>query len=494
MKLAIFYRTLITATIIAETITLVGCAVGPDYERPSISTPAQWSESNDNSLWKIADAADARTKGEWWKLFGDAQLNALQAQAQLGNLNLQAAVARLDQARALTRVAHSALLPTIGLDAAHTRTRNSANRPSNTNNNSGSGSLSSTPFGDNNLDATANYEVDLFGRARRADEASTASAEQAAADLENIKLLLAADVATNYFGLRALASELAVLDQSLATQSNILDIVRDRYADGNASGIDLAQQELIVSGNREQRELLLQQYQQQRHALTLLLGIHVDASNIDIASLQGELPAIPLVLPSDLLQRRPDVASAERAVAAANAQIGVAKSAWFPALNIAARDGLESSSFNKLFDAPSIAWSVGASATQTLFDGGATQARVNYAQAKHRETIANYRATVLTAWREVEDGLSSARAFAAAQNNAQQARAAAMKIADITDDRYQAGLSSAIERYTARQTALNTQREEVQVMAEQWKNAVALIKALGGGWNGDSVAVVNGVR
>ncbi|MFT3931025.1 MAG: efflux transporter outer membrane subunit [Spongiibacteraceae bacterium] len=475
---------------------LTGCSVGPDYERPTVSAPNDWHEHSDNDSWKIANPADAQHKGEWWTIFNDTQLNALQQQAQLGNLQLQAAVARLDQARALTQVSRAALFPTVGLEAQRTRTRTSANRPANNSDSNGgtSNNVTSTLRDNNTIAATVNYEVDLFGRARRTNEASKAEADQAVADFENIKLLLAADVAANYFQLRALTTELNVLDQSIAGQSGILDIVRGRYADGLASGIDLAQQELIVANNRGQRELLSQQYEQQRHALATLLGIRIDELKIDLAPLQGELPTIPLALPSDLLQRRPDIASAERAVAAANAQIGVAKSAWFPTLNIAARDGFESAAFNQLFDSPSVAWSVGAGLAQTLFDAGATSGHVKFAQAKHTETVANYRATVLTAWQEVEDNLSNARTLAAAQRNAQQARLSANKIADVTDDRYQAGLASAVERYTARQIALNAQREEVQLSAQQWRNAVELIKALGGGWSEQSVAVTYNLR
>jgi outer membrane protein, multidrug efflux system len=467
--------------------TLTGCNSGPDYERPAISSAKNWHESSNNDIWKIANPNDAQFKGKWWEIFGDAQLNALQTQAQSGNFSVQSAIARLDQARALNQAARSALFPVLDIEVQHTRVRSSANRA---NNDSGN-SAASTLRDNNTVAAVVNYEIDLFGRARRADEASKAGAEQVAADLENIKLLLSADVTANYFQLRALTAELDVLDQSIQAQSGILEIMRDRYTEGAANGIDLAQQQLTVANNREQRELLLQQYDHQRHALTALLGIRIDQLKIDIAPLQGEIPSIPLTLPSDLLQRRPDIAGAERAVAAANADIGIATSAWFPTLNISARDGFESSPFNKLFDAPSAAWLIGAGVTQKIFSGGATQARVKFSEAKHREAIANYRATVLFAWREVEDNLSSARALSAAHMHAKQARTAALKIADITDDRYQAGLSSAIERYIARQVALNAQREEVQVSAQRWANTVALIKALGGGWNGETVVAVD---
>ncbi len=471
--------------ICALTGAIAGCAIGPDYRRPAVTTSPQWNELGTAPDWIAATPADAQLKGEWWQLFNDSQLNALQQRSLQENLSLQAAVARLDQARALAQIARSDVFPRIGVEAQHSRTRTSANRPNN--GTSTSNNVTSTLRDNNAVAATLNYEPDLFGRARRAHEASTAQAEQLLADLENIKLLLSADIATYYFQLRALISELNILDQSINAQSAILDIVRNRYADGAANGIDLAQQELIVANNRTQRELLAKRYAEQRHALATLIGSS-EPLQFEIETVHAELPAVPLVFRSDLLQRRPDIAAAERAVAAANAQIGVAKSAWFPTLTISARDGFESSPFKQLFDAPSAAWSLGIGAAQTIFDGGATSARVDFANAKHRETVANYRATVLTAWQEVEDNLASAKTLAAAQRNAQQARTAANKIADVTDDRYQAGLASAVERYTAQQLSLNAQREEIQLTAQRWENAVALIKALGGGWHADNLA------
>lgn len=473
------------------TCVLTACAVGNDYQRPAVSAPTQWLEtsaqhnitSKDNSEWQHAEPADTQAKGAWWEIFGDAQLNALQQQAQLGNFNLQAAVARIEQARALTQVSRSTLLPTFGVEAAHTRTRTSANRPT-ANDNSATSTLR-----DNNTAAlTATYEVDLFGRVRRDIEANKANAQQATADLENVRLLLAADVAANYFALRALDTELTVIDRSLTVQGNILDIVRSRYADGVASGIDLAQQELIVSNNRTQQQLLLKQQSQQKHALATLLGVRSDELNVSTAPLPENIPSIPLLLPGDLLQRRPDIASAERAVAAANAQIGVARAARFPSFSINARDGFESTQFSRLFDAPSAAWSLGAELSQTLFDAGRKRANEKYAIAKHSEATAQYRQAVLSAWQEVEDHLAGTRTLAAAREDAHKARIAAEKIANITDGRYEAGLASAVERYTARQNALNAQREEIQLTSQQWVNAVALIKALGGGWNGDLVA------
>lgn len=466
---------------------LASCAVGPDYQTPTIAAPAQWSEANGSDvIWKPAAPADAQPKGAWWEVFGDAHLNALEQTAQLGNLNLQMAVARLDQARAQVQISRSALLPTIGIEGNHTRTRSSANRPSNSSD--ANSTVSSTLRDNNTLALVANYELDFFGRVRRDIEAGNAGTQQESADLENARLLLAADVAAIYFRLRALEGELSILDQSIAIQSYILDVVRARHEDGVANGIDLAQQELIVSSNRSQQQQLLRQATQQRHALATLLGVTANDLQLVTAPLPTQLPQTPVVLPAELLQRRPDIASAERAVAVANAKIGIARAGWFPGFSISAANGFESSHFNTLLNAPRAAWSVGLAFSQTLFDAGRTSAREKFASAAHREATANYRNTVLAAWQEVEDSLAGTHTLASAHSEAQNASRAANKVADITEDRYQAGLASAVDRYTARQNALTAQRQEQQLAGQRWVNAVVLVKALGGGWNTAEVA------
>ncbi len=467
---------------------LTGCTVGPDYQPPAVIASAQWSEAGaSDGIWKPAAPADAQSKGAWWEVFGDAQLNALEQTAQLGNLNLQVAVARLDQARALAQISRSALLPTIGVEGEHARTRSSDNRSST--DSTGSRHTGSSVHDENTLGLTATYELDLFGRVRRAIEAGGAGTQQATADLENVRLLLAADVAANYFTLRTLEGELAILEQSITVQSQILDVVRARHDDGVANGIDLAQQELIVSSNRTQQQQVLRQYTQQRHALATLLGLSVKDLQLSSAPLPTQIPQTPTLLPADLLQRRPDIASAERAVAIANAQIGIARAGWFPGFNINAADGFSSEHFDTLFDAPSAVWSLGLAVSQTLFDGGRTSAREQFARAAHRQATAHYRNTVLTAWQEVEDGLADTHTLASAHAAAQSASLAAAKVADITEDRYQAGLASAVERYIARQNALISQRQEQQLAGQQWVNAVSLVKALGGGWNANELAV-----
>ncbi|MES2356643.1 MAG: efflux transporter outer membrane subunit [Pseudomonadota bacterium] len=418
---------------------------------------------------------DTLPKGEWWRIFGDEELNRLEQQALAGNFSLQAAVARLERSRALTQTSRAGLFPSIDLDGKSTRTRASANRPSASNN----GNVNSSVQNDYALGFVVNYEANLFGRISRDVEASSADEQQAAADLENVRLLLTSDVAANYFSLRALEGEIAIIEENITVQTHALDVVRARHDDG----IDLAQQELLVSGTRSQWQQLLRQSAQQRHALATLLGVTINNFVLATKPLPEKLPQIPLALPADLLQRRPDIASAERAVAAANARIGVARAAWFPHLNLSATEGMESSHLNTLFGTPSLAWSLGLALSQTLFDGGRNQAKVNYANSVHQQATASYRQTVLKAWQEVEDGLAGSRILAAARNDAFIANRAADRVADITEQRYQAGLVGAIERYTARQNALIAQREVQRLAGQQWVNAVYLVKALGGGWD-----------
>jgi len=464
-------------------MTLAGCTAGPDYQRPPINAPAQWAEQTPaDDMWQLSAPADALPKGEWWKIFGDEELNRLERQALAENLPLQVAVARLEQSRALVRASRAGLFPSVDLNGASNRNRTSANRPNNGNSNN----TNSSTQNDYALAISVNYEIDLFGRISRDIEASNANEQQAAADLENVRLLLAADVAANYFSLRALEGEIALLEENITVQTHVLDVVRARHDDGVANGIDLAQQELLVSGTRSQWQQLLRQRAQQRHALATLLGLNAGNFSFATQSLPEKLPKIPLTLPAEILQRRPDIASAERAVAIANAQIGIARAAWFPRINIGATDGVESRQLNLLFDAPSVAWSIGLAVTQTIFDGGRTSAKVDYANAAHRQATATYRQTVLKAWQEVEDGLASGRTLAAAHHEALIANNAANRVAEITEQRYKAGLVNALERYVARQNALVAQRQTQQLAGQQWVNAVYLIKALGGNWDSNN--------
>ncbi|RTL51941.1 MAG: efflux transporter outer membrane subunit [Rhodocyclaceae bacterium] len=456
---------------------LAGCAVGPDYQRPTLALPQQWAEATDGNTWQPAAPGDRYPRGEWWRIFKDETLDRLEQQALIGNFTLKAALARVEQARALLGISSSARSPTLDLSERSTRTLTSSNRPG-----TGNGAVTSTLQNDHVLGLGLSYEADLFGRIQRDVEASSAGLEQSQADLENARLILTADVASAYFALRSQEADIDLLQQTADLQERSLALVRSRYALGAVSGLDLAQQELLLGNTRSQWQLALRQQAQQRHALATLLGI--DAARVELkkSALPTTLPDIPLALPGVLLQRRPDIASAERAVAAANAQIGVASSAWFPGLRISASNGLESKNWGALLDAPSNTWSLGLAFSQILFDGGRTRSRVAQAEAGHQLATANYRQTVLKALQEVEDALASRRTLAAAALESNRAASGAEKAANITASRYRLGAATALEHLVTEQNALNARRQVLQLEGQQWANAVLLIRALGGGW------------
>lgn len=467
--------------IVPLSLLLTACAVGPGYHRPELRVPEHWTEPLTETTvgdWQLARPQDDHPKGAWWTVFNDRELDRLELQALTGNLPLQISLSRLEQARAAAKISRAALFPGLDLGTKTSRTRTSANRPS-----TGNGTVTSSLQNDQALAFAVSYEADLFGRIGHDIEASDAGEQQARADLENVRLLLTADVAANYFSLRALESEIALLEQNVSAQQQAFQVIRARHQDGAANGIDLAQQEVLIDSSRSQLALLQRQGAQQRHALATLLGLTADEFNLPAQSLPETLPSIPPLLPAEILQRRPDIAAAERAVAAANAQIGVARSAWFPSLKINGSDGWESRQLATLFDTPSIAWSLGFAFSQTLFDGGRTRARVDYANAAHQQATSAYRQTVLKAWQEVEDGFAGNRLLTTAHREAQTASQAAQRVAAIVEQRYQAGLSNALDRYNARVTALTMQRQVQQLAGQKLVNTVYLIKALGGDWN-----------
>jgi len=464
--------------LLISTLLLAGCAAGPDYQRPDTPLPAHWAEAiQDNSHWQVASPQDKEARGAWWQVFGDPVLDQLEQQALSGSFTLQIALARVEQARGLLGIATAANSPTIDLSERSTRTRSSANRPS-----TGSGAVSSTLQNDHVLSLGVSYEVDLFGRIRRDVEANSAGLEQAEADLENARLILTSDVASTYFALRTQEADIALLQQATELQAKTLELVQSRYKLGAVSGLDLAQQELLLGNTRSQWHLAQRLQAQQRHALATLLGVDAGALKLAEGRLPATLPTVPPLLPADLLQRRPDIASSERAVAAANAQIGVARSAWFPALRISANDGVESKVWGTLLEAPSNTWALGLAFSQMLYDGGRTRSRVAQAEAGHQLATASYRLTVLKALQEVEDGLASRRTLSAATEEARRAATAGDKAAAITGTRYKLGAATALEHLVTEQNALSTRRQLQQLEGQQWANAVFLIKALGGSW------------
>ena len=459
---------------------LTACAVGPNYQRPAAETPAAWTPVEP---WHEAAPGDSVLKGRWWELFQDPALNPLVEQALGGNQNLKVANARLSQARDQLTIARAALFPTIDLSASAIRSKDSANRPLAAYNVQNQ----STVQNDFRLGPSVGYEVDLFGRVRREVEGARASAEQAAADFENTRLVLLAALVTDYFALRELDAEIDVVRRSLDLQRNALTFVTSRHDLGFATGLDLAQQQALLQSSETQLELLQNQRYQFEHALATLVGTPAPNFNLAAVTSAPPLPALPVGVPSDLLQRRPDVASAERAMAAANARIGVAKAAYFPTIELAPGLGVpglgwESAAVGSLFDAPSRLWAIGLSAGQTLFDAGKTRAEVRFASSDYEAAVASYRQTVLSAMEEVENGITGLASLERAARQANASVESAQRAFDIASERYKGGVDTYLDVITAEQILLTNQRQAAQIQGQQFATAVFLVKALGGGW------------
>ena len=472
---AIFRATLVTGAV----SLLCACATAPDYVKPAVEIPVAWQVE---APWRPSTPGDTIAKGPWWERFGDPQLNALEQKAMLSNQTLAAANARLAQARATVAASTASMFPQLGLGLRAARQRISANRPL-------TNYLSpnfSTIQNDVSAQLSVSYEVDLAGRVQDLVDGSKASAQQAAADLENTRLVLGSDLAVNYFSLRALDTELNVLTRSIALQRRSLGLATDRHDLGAASGLDMAQQQALLDTTLTQVDVLKRQRSVFEHAIATLTG--TPAPQFSIAADQTPMvpPPVPLGIPSDVLERRPDVAAAERAMAAANAQIGVATAAFYPSVILNPNVGVDSRFYRTLFDTPSLLWSFGVSVTQTLFDGGRISANVDFARAGYDVTVANYRRIVLTAMQEVEDGISGVASIDRAYAQALRAIDSNNRVLAIATDRYEGGVATYLDVITAQQSQLNSERQAAQLLGQRLLTSVFLIKALGGDWPGAS--------
>ena len=463
------------ALLAAAAALLASCAALPPAPRPVVEMPAAWKIE---PPWRESQPRDGAAKGPWWQRFGDPQLDALQRQALANSPTLAAAGARLAQARAAVAASSASLFPQLGLGARAVRQRISANRPLS----NYATSNVSTVQNDFTTGLSVNYEVDLSGRLQRAVEGAGAAAEQSAADLENTRLLLAADLASNYFNLRATDTELDVLSRSIALQRRALSFVGARRELGAASGLEVAQQQALLDNTLTQVDVLRRQRAVFEHALATLVGTPAPLFAVEPAAQRWALPEVPLGVPSDVLERRPDVASAERAMAVANAQIGVANAAFYPSITIGPSLGVESRSLASLFDAPSLVWSLGVSAAQVLFDGGRIKANVEGARAGHDLAAANYRRVVLTAMQEVEDGITGLAALSRASAQAGTAVDSARRVLELATGRYEGGASTDLDVITAQQALLASERQATQLQGQSLLVSVFLIKALGGDW------------
>jgi len=469
-------------SVAAVVIALAGCAAGPDYRKPDVEMPVTWQL---DTPWRQGTPSDDQAKGPWWERFGDARLNALQQQAIDGNQTLAIAAARLTQARATANAASAGMYPQVGVSTRASRLRIAGNRPL-TNYNSPNFATVQNDFA---LGLNASYEVDLAGRVQRNVEGARASSQQSAADFENTRLLLSADLAGNYFNLRELDVELDVLSRSIALQRKALELATSRHDLGATSGLDVAQQQALLDTTLTQVDVLRKSRAQYEHAIATLVGTPAPLFSLAPELVPMTPPAVPLGVPSDLLERRPDIASAERAMAAANAQIGVAKAAFYPSIMLAPSYGVDSRNIDTLFNAPSVVWSLGVSLAQTIFDGGRISANVDFAKGGYEASVASYRRVVLTAMQEVEDGITGVAALDRAYAQAQAAIVSARRVLDLANSRYEGGVSTYLDVISAQQSLLNSERQAAQLLGQRMLTSVFLIKALGGDWPDAGIAL-----
>lgn len=462
------------------------CTLGPDYKRPEADTPAAWQT---DPGWRLAAPSHAPIALDWWRIFDDPLLDTLEARALAQNQTLAAASAHYAQATATLAAVSSQRLPELDLDASVARAKVSKKRPQL----NYATPNQSTVQNQIAIGPSLTYDIDLFGRIRREVESASASAEQARDDLANARLVLSSDLATAYYALRERDAEIDVLDRSVQLQEKALDYVKAKHELGAVSGLDLLQQQSQLDSTRVQATLLRQQRAQYEHAIAALTGTPAPGFSIAPQLVPMTVPAIATGLPSELLERRPDVAAAERAMAAANAQIGAAKAAFFPDLTLSPSIGWESTGFANLLSAPSLMWTVGSALKQTLFDGGQRKANLAFANEGYRAAVANYRQAVLSAFAQVQDGVTGLAVLARAASQSQAAVDDAKRLLSLANDRYSGGLVAYLDVISAQQSLLTSERQDAQVRGQRISLAVSLVKALGGGWQARAPAETNAV-
>jgi NodT family efflux transporter outer membrane factor (OMF) lipoprotein len=454
-------------------LQLSGCTVGPKYQRPAAEVPPVYKEVGD---WKPAQPNDQSLSANWWEIFQDPQLNALEAQVNVCNQNLKAAEAQYTQARALVRYQRANYFPTVTVDPSATRNRISNHRPA-------SVVANGITYNDYQIPFELSYQLDVWGRVRRTVESYREQAQASAADLAAVNLSMHAQLALDYFQARTLDAEEQLLNSTVTQYEQALALIESRYAGGIASDLEVQQARTQLETTRAQAIDVGVARAQYEHAVAVLIGKPPASFSLAPLPLTMPPPPIPVGLPSDLLERRPDIAAAERLMASANAQIGVAKSAYYPLVNLAAAGGFESGSITTLLTGPSILWSAGPSAVFTLFDVGRRRAASDQAIAAYDQAVANYRQTVLTGFQQVEDNVAALRILeheAQVQNTAVDA---AEKYLALANTRYTGGVTSYLEVTTAQSAALSDEVTAVNILGRRIVDAVLLVQALGGGWD-----------
>ncbi len=467
-----------------------GCTVGPRYSRPSAPAPAPdvWKTQ---TPWEQAAPKDSIPKGAWWKIYSDSTLDTYEQELLQANQSLVAARDRLGQARALARVATADYFPQLSTDPSVVRERGSGNRPLN----GASPSIVNgvpqpiLPYTQSvyTIPFSVSYEADLFGRVRRNVEAANASLQSTAADLQNAQLILTAELAADYFSLRELDAEYQVVQESVGYQRKGLDLVNHRHDGGVASGLEVAQQAALLDSTLSQLALVQQSRAQYEHAMAVLVGQSASGFNVPVAPLTATPPPVPLGVPSDVLERRPDISTAERQMAYQNAQVGIARTAFYPHITLSGSGGWQSTDIASLLSAPSLFWSLGADAFEPLLQGGRNRANLAAARAAYDESVANYRQSVLTAFQQVEDGISNLSTLSQALATQAAAVEDARRYLAIANNRYVGGVTTYLDVITAQTTLLSSERLQTQLLGQQMVSSVYLVKALGGGWNASEI-------
>ena len=458
-------------------LQLTGCVVGPKYHQPAVQAPPAYKEVGD---WKPAEPNDQNLGGNWWTVFQDPQLDALELQVNVSNQNLKAAEAQFQQARAALRYNRADYYPTVTAGPSATRTRVSANAPT-------SSLLRGTTFNDFVFPFDVSYQADVWGRVRKTVESFREQAQASAADLATVNLSMHADLAVDYFQARSLDAEEQLLNTTVTQYEQALELNESRFQGGIASEVEVEQAKTILQTTRAQAIDVGVARAQFEHAVAILIGKPPAEFSLPPLPLTAPPPHIPVGVPSVLLERRPDIAAAERLVASANAQIGVAKSAYYPTISLGASGGFESSSITTLLNGPSGLWSLGLSAVGTVFDVGRRRALTDQARSAYDSQVANYRQTVLNGFQQVEDNLAAVRIL---ENEAQvqdQAVVAAQRSLDLSITRYKGGVTSYLEVITAQNAALTDEVTAVNILGRRMANTVLLIQALGGGWDRSSL-------
>ncbi|MGA8145100.1 MAG: efflux transporter outer membrane subunit [Candidatus Acidiferrales bacterium] len=476
--------------IMAGIALLGGCTVGPKYHTPSAPTPAAYKELTPANYavtdgWKVAQPKDDALRGKWWEIFNDPQLNALEDQVNVSNQNIAAAAASFFSARALVKEARSQYFPTLTTGPSIMQNRQSASLRTTTTGSGGggSGSSSSLSFTEYTLPFDATWQPDLFGRIRNTVRSQVYGAQASAADLENVRLTVQSEVAVDYFSLRTQDALQQLLDSTVLAYQESLKLTQALYETGIDSDEAVAQAETLLETTRAQATGVGIARAQFEHAIAVLVGKPASEFSIPVEPLTAKPPAIPLGLPSQLLERRPDIAASERLMAQANAQIGIATAAYYPTVTLSAAVGLQSSSAASWFTWPSRFWSVGPALAETLFDAGLRRATVQQFQGAYNQTVANYRQAVLTGFQQIEDNLAALRILSQEIQQQDAAIKSAERSLTVATDRYKLGIDPYLNVITAETSLLSAKETAVSLRNQQITSSVQLIEALGGGWD-----------